>query len=61
MAAELEAPDRCIELIRGGLGELRVTVDGREVYKGNRFLYPRRKTVLAAVRAHLDGPTPATG
>jgi len=55
VAAELEGPDTRVEKIRGGLGELRITVDGHEVYKGNRLLYPRTKTVLAAVRAHLGG------
>jgi hypothetical protein len=56
VAAELEGPGTRVERIRGGLGELRVTVDGQEVYRGNRLLYPRTKTVLAAVRAHLGGP-----
>jgi hypothetical protein len=55
VAAELEGPDTRVEKIRGGLGELRITVDGQEAYKGNRLLYPRTKTVLAAVRAHLGG------
>jgi hypothetical protein len=58
VAAQLEGPDRRVERIRGGLGELRVTVDGREVYNGNRFLYPRPKTVIEAVRAHLAGASP---
>jgi hypothetical protein len=55
VAAELEGPDTSVQKIRGGLGELRITVDGQEVYRGNRLLYPRTKTVLAAVRAHLGG------
>jgi hypothetical protein len=55
VAAELEGPDTRVEKIRGGLGELRVTVDGQEVYRGNRLLYPRTRTVLAAVRAQLGG------
>lgn len=59
MAAELEGPDTRVEKIKGGLGELRVTVDGQDVYKGNRLLYPRPKTVLAAVRARLGGPADA--
>ena len=59
MAAELEGPDTHVEKIRGGLGELRITVDGQEVYKGNRLFYPRTKTVLAAVRAHLGDPAGA--
>jgi hypothetical protein len=59
VAAELEGPDTRVQKIRGGLGELRVMVDGQEVYKGNRLLYPRPKTVLAAVRAHLGSPAGA--
>ena len=55
MAAQLEGPDRRVQKIHGGLGELRVTVDGKDVYDGSRFLYPRPKTVVAAVRAHLKG------
>jgi hypothetical protein len=55
VAAELEGPDTQVKKIRGGLGELRVTVDGQDVYKGNRLLYPRAKTVLAAVRDYLGG------
>jgi hypothetical protein len=55
VAAQLEGPDRSVQKIPGGLGELRVTVDGRDVYDGSRFLYPRPKTVVAAVLAHLAG------
>ena len=40
--------------IRGGFGELRVTVNGKDVYDSSRFLYPRPKTVLDAVRPHLQ-------
>ncbi len=53
MAVQLEGPDRNVQKIRGGFGEFRVTVDGKDVYDGRRYLYPRPKTVLAAVRAHL--------
>jgi hypothetical protein len=56
VAAQLEGPDRRVQKLRGKLGELRVTVDGQDVYKGNRLFYPRPKTVLAAVRAHLGSP-----
>jgi len=55
VAAQLEGPDVKVERVRGKLGELRVTVDGKEAYRGNRLLYPRPSTVLAAVRAHLRG------
>lgn len=55
MAAELSGPEHRVETIPGKLGELRVAVDGVDVYKGNRFLYPRFKTVLKAVRSSLAG------
>lgn len=55
MAAQLEGPETKVERVRGKFGELRVTVDGQDVYDGNRLLYPRPKTVLAAVRARLGG------
>lgn len=56
MAVQLEGPDRRVQKVRGKLGELRVTVDGEDVYNGNRLLYPLPRTVLAAVRAHLASP-----
>lgn len=43
-----------VEQVRGKLGELRVTVDGRDAYVGNRLLYPRPSKVVAAVRARLE-------
>ena len=55
MAAKLKGPDRIVRKIKGGLGELRVTVDGTEVYDARRYLYPRPKTVIEAVQAHLAG------
>jgi hypothetical protein len=53
VAAQLEGPDRRVQKIKGGFGEFRVTVDGQEVYDGKRYLYPRPKTVIEAVRKHL--------
>jgi len=55
VAAELQGPDVKVERVRGKLGELRVSVDGRDVYVGNRLLYPRPSKVVAAVRAWLGG------
>jgi len=55
VAAQLQGADTQVETHRGKLGELRVTVDGRDVYAGSRFLYPRPKTVLTAVRGWLAG------
>ena len=55
VAAELSGPETRVETIRGGLGELRVAVDGRDIYKANRLLYPRLSTVVNAVRSSLAG------
>jgi hypothetical protein len=54
VAAELRKDDLQVKMIRGKLGELRITVDGEDVYTGNRLLYPRSKTVVTAVRAWLS-------
>ena len=44
-----------MQKIKGGIGEFRVSVDGHDVYDGKRYLYPRPKTVLTAVRNYLAG------
>ena len=55
MAAALRGdPDLRVELARGGFGELRVSVDGRDVYKASRLFYPRPSRVVRKVRASLD-------
>jgi hypothetical protein len=53
VAAKLKGPDIRVQMIRGKLGELRVTVDGRDAYIGNQLSYPRPGTVLAVVHAWL--------
>jgi len=51
VAAELESKGGArVELKSGGIGESRVTVDGRDVYVGSRLWYPRPVTVLSQVR-----------
>jgi len=42
-----------VTLKRGGLGELRVEVDGRTVYDGNRFSYTMPGRIVRAVRAAI--------
>ena len=55
MAAALRGdPDLRVELARGGFAELRVSVDGRDVYKASRLLYPRPARVVQKVRASLE-------
>lgn len=53
VAAQLEGPDVRVERVRGKIGELRVSVDGRDAYRGHPLLYPRPSKVVAAVRAWL--------
>lgn len=50
MAAQLEGPDTKVEQVPGKIGEIRVSVDGRDAYVGPRLWYPRLRTILDAVR-----------
>lgn len=54
MAAQLQGEDVKVERARGGFGDLRVTVDGQEAYRGNRLLYPRPSRVVAAVQTWME-------
>ncbi len=42
-----------VETVRGGLGELSVSIDGRKVVDTNRFLYPLPGRLVKKVRAAL--------
>ena len=54
MAAKLKREDGVeVETVRGALGELSVSIDGRKVVDTNRFLYPLPGSVLKKVRAAL--------
>jgi hypothetical protein len=55
VAAKLRREGATVTTKHGGFGELRVEVDGRDVYVGNRFLYPTPGRVLRAVREALAG------
>jgi hypothetical protein len=55
VAARLRKDGVEVELKRGGMGELRAEVDGRNVYEGNRFLYSLPGPILRAVREALAG------
>lgn len=60
MAAQL-ASDATLEVRRqkGGLGELRVAVDGTDVVDANRLWYPTPSSVVERVRAALRASTRA--
>ena len=60
MAAQL-ATDPTLEVHRqkGGLGELRVVVDGMDVVDTNRLLYSTPTSVVQKVRAYLTSSAPA--
>jgi len=54
VAAQLRRlPETQVTLVRGGLGELRVAIDGEDAYDGNRLWYPLPRQIVAAVRRHL--------
>lgn len=61
MAAQLAA-DETLDVRRhkGGLGELRVQVDGIDVVDSSRLWYPTPSSVIERVRAHLRGAASAT-
>jgi hypothetical protein len=44
---------------RGGLGELRVVIDGHDVVDSNRFFYPTPTAVVRKVQAYLATSPPA--
>jgi hypothetical protein len=44
-----------VEMVRGGLGELSVSIDDRKVVNTNRFWYPTPGSVLKKVRVALAG------
>jgi len=54
VAAELEREQNLrVERVKGGLGELSVSVDGRKVYHSNPLWYPMPGAVLNKVRPAL--------
>ena len=60
MAAQL-SQDESLEVHRqrGGLGELRVSVDGTDVVETNRLWYPTPGSVAERVRAYVAPRPPA--
>jgi len=56
VAAELrKQPALDVTVQRGGLGELTVLVDGREIVNSSRFWYPNPWTVMRRVREAVRG------
>ena len=54
VAAQLsEESDAEVELVRGGLGEFSVSVDGRKSIDTSRLWYPSPSKVVAETRALL--------
>jgi len=43
---------------KGGFGELRVCVDGRDVLDTSRLWYPTPSSVVAKIQAYLRDSTP---
>jgi len=59
-AALRRDPELEVETVRGGLGELRVSVGGQDLVTTNRLLYARPSRVVDQVRARLKGSTGKT-
>ena len=57
VAAQL-AGDPALEVhrVKGGLGELRVAVDGVDAVNTSRLVYPAPSSIVRKVRAYLGGP-----
>jgi hypothetical protein len=54
VAAKLEQePGLKVQLAKGGLGELSVSIDGSKVFESSRLWYPTPGGVLKKVRAAL--------
>ena len=53
MEAELKKEGVEVERVRGGLGELSVSIDDRKAVKANRFLPPTSDGFLQKVRDAL--------
>ena len=61
MAARLSQDENLdVHRQKGGLGELRVSVDGTDVVDTNRLLYPTPGSVVERVRAFV-APRPPGG
>jgi len=55
VAAQLGAdPTLQVHRQRGGFGELRVVVDGKDVVDASRLTYPTPGAVVRKVRTHLE-------
>jgi hypothetical protein len=61
VAAQLAA-DATLEVrrLKGGLGELRVAVDGADIVDTSRLWYPTPSSIVERVRAYLRESAPAT-
>ena len=54
MAADLQNDNNVsVEMIKGGLGELSVSIDEQEIYDSSRLWYPTPGGVIKKVRAAL--------
>ena len=54
VAADLEKESNLeVKKIKGGLGELSVDVNGKQIYSANRLWYPTPASILNKVRSVL--------
>jgi predicted Rdx family selenoprotein len=58
VAAEMKKEGADVTLERGGIGELSVSVDGREVVRSKRYGYPNPWSVMRRVRDAVRAGSP---
>jgi predicted Rdx family selenoprotein len=58
VAAEMKKEGADVTLERGGIGELSVSVDGREVVRSKRYWYPNPWGVMRRVRDAVRAGSP---
>ena len=61
MAAGLEQDGLNVVRVKGGLGELSVSIDNKRLFEGSRLWYPTPASVITEVRGALATINPTPG
>jgi len=61
VAAGLEQDGLNVERVKGGLGELSVSINDKKLFEGSRLWYPTPGSVIAEVRGALATINPTPG
>ena len=61
MATDLEQDGMTVVRVKGGLGELSVSIDDKKLFEGSRLWYPTPGSVIKEVRGALAIINPTSG